>query len=60
MLVKQQTEEYVDLLEQAGMTVCYPDLEPFKKKTVGVMEVFSGIYGYDLTKQLKEYRDKKQ
>lgn len=54
-LVKKQTEEYVELLEQAGMQVNYPDLEVFRKKTTGVTSVFSGLYGDDLLEFLENY-----
>lgn len=47
-LVKQQTEDFVSKLEEAGMEVNYPNLEPFKKATSGVMDVFSQIYGQEL------------
>ena len=54
-LVKKQTEEYVALLEAAGMEVNYPDLEAFRKKTTGVKNVFSGLYGEELLKYLEEF-----
>ena len=47
-LVKQQTEDFVSLLEQEGMKVNYPDLTPFKEATSGVMDVFADIYGQEL------------
>ena len=47
-LVKQQTEDFVSLLEKEGMVVNYPDLAPFKEATAGVMDVFAQIYGQDL------------
>ena len=55
-LVKKQTEEYVALLEQAGMKVNYPDLEPFRQKTMGVQDVFSGLYGEELLDYLKKFK----
>ncbi|MBQ6553948.1 MAG: TRAP transporter substrate-binding protein [Firmicutes bacterium] len=54
-LVKKQTEDYVALLEQAGMQVTYPDLEAFRKKTTGVKNVFSGLYGKELLDYLDEF-----
>ncbi len=55
-LVKKQTEEYVELLEKAGMTVTYPDPEAFRKKTTGVADVFSGVYGDDPVEYLKTFK----
>ncbi len=47
-LVKEQTESYVQKLEDAGMEIVYPDLEPFRKATSGVKDMFSNVYGRDL------------
>lgn len=47
-LVKEQTESYVQKLEDAGMEIVYPDLEPFRKATSGVKDMFSNVYGQDL------------
>ena len=47
-LVKQQTDDCVAKLEEAGMVINHPDLEPFRKATEGVMEMFRTVYGEDL------------
>lgn len=47
-LVKQQTDDCVSKLEEAGMVVTRPDLDPFRKATEGVMEMFRTVYGEDL------------
>ncbi len=52
-LVKQQTEDFVGKLEEEGMIVNYPDLEPFKNATSGVMDVFADIYGDELLNAVK-------
>jgi len=51
-LVKQQTEDFVALLEKEGMVVNYPDLAPFKEATSGVMDVFAKIYGQELIDEI--------
>jgi len=53
-LVKQQTEECVKYLEEEGMEVVYPDLEPFRTATSGVMDVFSSVYGKELIKYIEQ------
>lgn len=40
-LIKQQTEEYISKLEAEGMTITYPDLEAFKRKTETVKTFFN-------------------
>ncbi len=57
-MVKQQTEEYVELLEKEGMTVTYPDTEPFREATADVIDFFSDIYGAELTAYMHSYYDK--
>ena len=52
-LVKQQTEDFVGKLEEVGMEVNYPDLQPFKNATTGVMDFFADIYGQELIDQVK-------
>ena len=47
-LVKQQTEECVKELEANGMLVVYPDLEPFRNATTGVVDMFRTVYGEEL------------
>ncbi len=55
-IVKKGTEEYVELLEKEGMKIVYPDLEPFKEKTMGVMNVFSGLYDDELIRFVRNYK----
>ncbi len=53
-IVKQQTEDFVEKLKsEGGMEVNYPDLEPFKQATAGVMDVFADIYGDELINKIK-------
>ncbi|MBQ5417551.1 MAG: TRAP transporter substrate-binding protein [Oscillospiraceae bacterium] len=52
-LVKKQTEDFVSMLEEAGMEVVYPDLAPFKEATSGVIDFFSDIYGHELIEKVK-------
>ena len=47
-LVKQQTEEYVKELENVGMEIVYPELQPFREATTGVLDMFRAVYGEDL------------
>lgn len=53
-LVKEQTENYVALLEEAGMIITYPDLSLFQEKTSGVLDFFSTVYGKNLVSALSE------
>ena len=53
-LVKQQTEDCVKELEAKGMTVVYPDLEPFRNATTGVLEMFRTGYGEELIEYITE------
>ena len=52
-IVKQQTEDYVALLEEEGMVVVYPDLDEFKEATAGVMDVFTSLYGEQLLESIR-------
>lgn len=52
--IRQQTEEYVQKLEDKGMTVTYPDLAEFKEETRSVYDYFASSYGEELMNQLKE------
>lgn len=54
--VKKQTEDYVELLEQKGMTVVYPNLNVLKEATTGVSEMFSDVYGQDLLLRVETFR----
>ena len=53
-LIKAQTEDLVEkLVSEGGMEVTYPDLEPFKKATERVTDVFADIYGQELIAAVK-------
>lgn len=55
---KQQTEDYLSKLEEAGMTITQPDLAPFQETTAGVAESYRDTYGEmldDLTAWLAAY-----
>lgn len=54
-MISNQTKEYVKLLEDEGMEIVYPDLKAFKKVTEGVLYVFSGVYGEELTNSISQY-----
>ncbi len=54
-LVKQQTEDYVKELENVGMEIVYPDLQPFQKATEGVMDMFRTMYGEELIAFVTSY-----
>lgn len=53
-LVKEQTETYVTLLEEAGMIITYPDLSAFQQKTSGVLDFFAPVYGKNLASALSK------
>lgn len=57
-LNREQTEEYVALLKDCGMTITYPDLEAFKESSKAVYDYFAPSYGEELMKQILD-RDKK-
>jgi len=52
-LIKNQTEEYVQKLEEAGMNITYPDLEEFRKATESAITYFRDSYDADLLKLLR-------
>ncbi|MBQ3841586.1 MAG: TRAP transporter substrate-binding protein [Ruminiclostridium sp.] len=54
-IIKKQTEDFISALEEKGMEICYPDLEPFKEATSSVMDVFASIYGQELIDEVKKY-----
>ncbi|MBO4898973.1 MAG: TRAP transporter substrate-binding protein [Lachnospiraceae bacterium] len=47
-LIKEQTEDYIQKLEEAGMNVTYPDLDEFKGATSSVVDSFAGSYDPEL------------
>lgn len=52
-LVKSQTEEYIQKLQDEGMTITYPDLDEFKKATETATDIFKDTYDVDLLKGVK-------
>ena len=55
-IVKQQTQDYVKELEKAGMEIFYPELQPFREATTGVLDMFRAVYGEDLISFVTEYK----
>lgn len=53
--IQAQTAQYINMLEEEGMTITYPDLEEFREATVGVYDYFAASYGEELMERLKEY-----
>ena len=53
---KQQTEDLVSKLEEAGMKINNPDLTPFAEATASVLEDSADTYG-ELLDQLKEWKE---
>ena len=47
-LIKNQTEDYIQKLEEVGMKVTYPDLNEFKAATASAVELFANTYDADL------------
>ncbi len=43
-LIKEQTQDYIDKLEEAGMNITYPDLAEFKAATASIKEFFKNEY----------------
>ncbi len=52
-LIRTQTEDYIQKLQEAGMNVTYPDLEEFKTATSSATEIFADTYDTNLLSQLK-------
>lgn len=51
-LNREQTEEYVALLKDCGMTITYPDMEAFKEASKAVYDYFAPSYGEELMEQI--------
>ena len=47
-LIKQQTEDYIEKLQDEGMTITYPDLEEFKQTTSSIYDSFADTYNKEL------------
>ena len=54
-LVKQRTEQNVELLKAAGMEVTFPDLGPFVQATKSVADEYVNVYGKDLIEQIYNF-----
>ena len=52
-LIKSQTEEYIQKLEEEGMKVTYPDLAEFKKATASAVDIFADTYDSELLKKIQ-------
>lgn len=55
-MVARQTEDYVYLLKKKGMVITRPDLREFASATEGVLDVFSNVYGKELTETIAGLR----
>ncbi len=53
ILIKNETIDMVQRLEDAGMEIVYPDLKPFQEATSGVKDIFADVYGQELLDALK-------
>ena len=54
-LLPQQGEDYVKEMEAAGVTVTYPDKQPFIEATQSVRdELGGGVWGEDIYRQIVE------
>lgn len=53
ILIKNETTDMVQRLEEAGMEIVYPDLKPFQTATAGVKDIFADVYGQELLNSLK-------
>lgn len=51
--IQTQTAQYINRLEEEGMTITYPDLEKFREATVGVYDYFAASYGEELMQRLR-------
>lgn len=54
-LVKQRTEQNVELLQAAGMEVTFPDLGPFVEATKSIADEYVDVYGKDLIEQIYNF-----
>ena len=52
-LIRSQTEEYIQKLEDEGMKITYPDLEEFKQATSSAKEVFAGTFDKKLLEKIQ-------
>ena len=56
---RKQTEELITKLEEAGMEINYPDLDPFSEATSQVLNDNASVYG-DMIDRLKEWQAARQ
>lgn len=52
-LIKSQTEEYVQKLEESGMTITHPNLDEFKAASTSVVDALKGSYSEDIINAIK-------
>ncbi len=52
-LIKSQTEEYVQKLEDNGMTITHPNLDEFKAASASVVDALKGSYSSDIIEAIK-------
>lgn len=52
-MIQTQTAQYIEMLEEQGMTITYPDLEEFREATAEVYDYFAASYGEELMELLK-------
>ena len=52
-LIKAQTEDYIQKLQDEGMNITYPDLEEFKKATSSAVDIFKDTYDAELLQQIQ-------
>ena len=52
-LIREQTEDYIQKLEEAGMNVTYPNLEEFKGATSSLVDEFAGSFDPELLAEIR-------
>ncbi len=52
-LIRSQTEEYIDKLEEAGMNITYPNLNEFKEATSSAFDIFKNSYDAELLEKVR-------
>ncbi len=52
-LIRSQTKEYIDKLEEEGMKVTYPDLSEFKSATSSAVDLFADTYDVKLIDKIR-------
>ena len=52
-LIKTQTEDYIQKLQDEGMEVTYPDLAEFKEATSSAVDAFASTYDAELLDKIR-------